>query len=514
MNKKLIATLVMSTVVASAFAVNAGATSDKQVLKDEKGTVHTIQGKLGKVSGASAEDRAFAAIEKVKADHGLKKSAKESFKVLKSEKDDLGVTHTKMDRAINGLTVFNNEVIVHEKAGDVQGVSGAIKELSATSLKSDIDTMTAIDAAVKSTGFDGALINKPEATLGYVAQGDNAVLAYKVGVRYMGKTPGNWTIFVNANDGSIVDSYNAIHQVVGTGTGVLGDTKSINTTLRSGLYYMEDTTKAMYAQGGIIDTYDWKNTTTNQYYLSDSDNVWNTTAQRAGVDAHFYAGKTYDYYKNTLGRNSYNNAGATLYSGVHYSTNYNNAFWNGQEMTYGDGDGVQFRALSGAYDVVAHELTHAVTEYTSKLVYQNQSGALNESWSDAIASVVDSADWLIGEDVYTPATAGDALRSMSNPTLYNQPAHMNNYNNTTSDNGGVHINSGIPNKAFYNYVTAIGSRDVAGKVWYRAATSYMTSNSTFSQARAATLNAAAALYGTSSTYYTQLATAWSNVGVY
>jgi thermolysin len=273
---------------------------------------------------------------------------------------------------------------------------------------------------------------------------------------------------------------------------------------------MEDTTKAMT---GIIDTYHWNNGTTTQYYLTDADNVWNTTFQRAGVDAHYYAGKVYDYYKNTLGRNSYNNAGATLYSGVHYSSNYNNAFWNGQEMTYGDGDGVQFIALSGSYDVVAHELTHAVTEYTSKLVYSNQSGALNESWSDAMACVMDTRNWMIGEDVYTPGTAGDALRYMDNPAKGGQPDHMSKYVTTTSDNGGVHTNSGIPNKAFYNYATAIGSRDIAGKVWYKAAQSYMTSTTNFSGARAATLNAAAALYGTTSTYYTQLATAWSNVGV-
>jgi bacillolysin len=510
MNKKLIATLVMSTVVASAFAVNAGAAADKKVLKDETGAVHTVEGKLGKVSGSSAEARALAAIEKVKGDHGMTKAAKDSFKVQKSEKDALGVTHTKMDRAINGITVFANDVIVHEANGEVQGVSGTMKDLVANTATASIEASAAIDAAVASTGFTGELRSKPVAELVYVAQGDQAVLAYKVGVRYMAEQPGNWSIFVDATDGSIVDAFNAVHTVVGSGVGVLGDTKSINTTLRSGLYYMEDTTKAMT---GIIDTYHWNNGTTSQYYLSDSDNVWNAANQKAGVDAHYYAGKTYDYYKNTLLRNSYNNAGATLYSGVRYSTAYNNAFWNGQEMTYGDGDGVQFRALSGSYDVVAHELTHAVTEYTSKLVYSYQSGALNESWSDAMASVMDSNDWLIGEDVYTPATAGDALRSMSNPAAYGQPAHMSAYVNTSSDNGGVHTNSGIPNKAFYNYATAIGSRDVAGKVWYKAATSYLTANSTFSQARAATLSAAANLYGTSSTYYTQLATAWTNVGV-
>jgi bacillolysin len=346
----------------------------------------------------------------------------------------------------------------------------------------------------------------------YFPKDGQAVLSYKVNVNYLADEPGKWTIFVNANDGSIVEAANTVEHA--TGVGVLGDTKTINTTLKSGTNYLEDRTKYMYTQkGSTIETYDFKNGSSSQYYMTDADNTWNSTTQRAAVDAHYYAGKVYDYYYGSLGRNSFDGAGAKIMSGVHYSTRYNNAFWEGTQMVYGDGDGVQFIALSGGYDVVAHELTHAVTENTSGLVYSNQSGALNESWSDAMASVMDSGDWLIGEDVYTPGTAGDALRSMSNPGAYGQPASMSQYVNTTSDNGGVHTNSGIPNKAFYNFATAIGSRTIAGKIWYTASRDYLTSNATFSSARAATLSATAALYGTGSSYYTALQTAWSNVGV-
>ena len=131
-----------------------------------------------------------------------------------------------------------------------------------------------------------------------------------------------------------------------------------------------------------------------------------------------------------------------------------------------------------------------------------------------MASVMDSGDWLIGEDVYTPGTPGDALRSMSSPSTYGDPENMSQYVVTTSDNGGVHTNSGIPNKAFYNFATSIGSRTIAGKVWYTASRDYMTSSTNFSGARAATLQAVAALYGSGSSYYSALQTAWSNVGVY
>jgi Zn-dependent metalloprotease len=510
MNKKLIATLVMSSVLASAFAVNAGAANDKKIEKDEKGAIHNVVGKLGKVEGKTAEDKAIAALEKVKGDFGFAE-AKGNFKVKKSKTDELGVTHTKLDRTIEGIRVVGNQFITHEKAGEVQGVTGTFSNVIPNAEIADITTAAAIEKAVAHTGFQGELVKDATSELVYLPKGEEAVLSYEVKVVHMGEKPGSWTIYVNAVDGSIVDAINEIEFVAGSGVGVLGDTKTVETTLTSGVYYLEDRSKAMT---GIIRTRDYRNGTATSYNMTDSDNVWNTTAQRAGVDAHVYAGKVFDFFKNNYNRNSINNAGMTINSYVHYSRNYNNAFWNGSSMTYGDGDGSLMIALSGGLDIVAHELMHGVTDFESDLVYQNQSGALNESWSDAFGAVLDSNDWTMGEDVYTPGTAGDAFRDMQDPTRYNDPAHMSQYINTTEDNGGVHSNSGIPNKAFYNLATALGSRQVAANIWYKANCDYMTSSTNFSGARSATLQAASVLYGASSTQYNAVANAWSAVGVY
>jgi Zn-dependent metalloprotease len=194
-------------------------------------------------------------------------------------------------------------------------------------------------------------------------------------------------------------------------------------------------------------------------------------------------GATYKFFWEVLGRNSIDNAGMPILGLVHYSTDYANAFWDGQgHMFFGDGDGRLFIRLTASLDVIGHELTHGVTQYEANLVYQGQSGALNESMSDVFGSLVkqyknketaDVADWLIGDDVVGP-TLKPALRSMKAPGTANpydkQPDSMDKFVNTAADNGGVHVNSGIPNHAFYVAATAIGGQawDKAGRIWYDA----------------------------------------------
>jgi Zn-dependent metalloprotease len=245
-------------------------------------------------------------------------------------------------------------------------------------------------------------------------------------------------------------------------------------------------------------------------------------------EAYDNVGKTFDFYLKVFERVSVDNRGAELDSFVHYGVKFDNAFWDGHEMVYGDGG--QFHDFAGALDVIAHELTHGVTQFMippDGLEYQDQPGALNESWSDCFGSMckqwaknetVDKADWLIG-DAIVPA-GWKALRSMSNPgTAYDgdpQPGTMAKYQQMSEDNGGVHINSGIPNHAFYlaskNLSPTGHSWEKAGKVWYQAYR-FLNSTSDFAGAAKATAQAAAALFGANSAEHKGVVDAWAQVGV-
>jgi Zn-dependent metalloprotease len=198
-----------------------------------------------------------------------------------------------------------------------------------------------------------------------------------------------------------------------------------------------------------------------------------------------FSGNVRDFFLKVLNRKSIDNAGMNLVLNVHFGTNYMNAFWDGDEMTFGDGDGSIFTSFAKSLDVVGHELAHGVTQFTANLDYYSQAGALNESFSDVFGSAITQhvkkqdagkADWLIGDEIMGPTLYGEALRSMKAPgTAYDnslmgtdpQPDHMNNYFAGPEDNQGVHINSGIPNKAFYLTAIAIGTEKSA-RIWYHA----------------------------------------------
>jgi thermolysin metallopeptidase-like protein len=235
---------------------------------------------------------------------------------------------------------------------------------------------------------------------------------------------------------------------------------------------------------------------------------------------------TLQMYAEVYGRDSYDDAGATVISTVHYQRGYDNAFWNGTELVFGDGDGKTFDRFTKPVDVLGHELTHAVTERTAGLVYEGQSGALNESLSDAFASCLKqrllgqdavAGDWLIGAGLFLPGVKGRALRDMAHPgTAYDdpvlgkdpQPAHMDDYVDTTDDHGGVHLNSGIPNRAFQLAAVAVGgsSAEGAGRIWYAALTSGLPSRADFATFAAATVAAAG-------DHADAVAEAWQTVGV-
>jgi Zn-dependent metalloprotease len=244
-------------------------------------------------------------------------------------------------------------------------------------------------------------------------------------------------------------------------------------------------------------------------------------------------GATWELFSK-YGRDSIDGAGMQLKSTVHYDQDYNNAFWDGQQMVFGDGDGEIFQGFTNAIDVTAHELTHGVTQYTTGLEYQGQSGALNESISDVFGSLTkqyqldqtaEQADWIIGEGLFTPDVNGVGLRSMKEPgTAYDdprlgkdpQPATMDDYVETTEDNGGVHINSGIPNHAFYLAATKIGGYawEGAGKIWYHAITSGKVGpTADFAAFAKATVDSAKEVFSDDPAKAAAVTEAWQEVGV-
>ena len=258
------------------------------------------------------------------------------------------------------------------------------------------------------------------------------------------------------------------------------------------------------------------------------------TGDAAADEAYDGLGATWSLFHDVYGRDSLDGHGLPLAASVHYGQQYDNAFWDGTRMVFGDGDGLTFRRFTVAVDVVGHELTHGVTQLTAGLTYSGQSGALNESVSDVFGSLVKQralgqdaadADWLIGAGLFTDQVKGVALRSMKAPgTAYDdptlgkdpQPATMAGYVQTDSDNGGVHINSGIPNHAFYLAATAIGGAawDGAGQVWYDVLTGgSLPADADFARFAQATVAAAGVRFGSGSAQQTAVQQARAQVGV-
>lgn len=245
------------------------------------------------------------------------------------------------------------------------------------------------------------------------------------------------------------------------------------------------------------------------------------------------SGATHDFFERVFGRRSIDGEGMRLDSTVHYGTGFQNAMWNGRQMVYGDGDGEVFARFTASVDVIAHELTHGVTQHTAALGYAGQTGALNEHISDAFGIMVrqytlgqtaDQSDWLIGAELFGPAYSGCAVRSLALPgSAYHhpilgtdpQPSHMRGYVHTDEDNGGVHINSGILNHAFYLAAMQIGGKtwEVLGPIWYAAITDRLTPDASFDDFTRATIDIAGELFGRGGRIQRAIVEAWADVGL-
>ncbi len=257
------------------------------------------------------------------------------------------------------------------------------------------------------------------------------------------------------------------------------------------------------------------------------------TGDREVTEAYDGLGATWDLWQQNYGRNSLDGRGLPLIATVHFGRDYENAFWDGTQMVFGDGDGVVFLPFTRSLDVIGHELAHGVTQFTSGLNYQDQSGALNESVSDVFGVLVkqrllgqgaDEADWLIGAELLGPDVLGVAIRSMAAPgTAYDdprlgtdpQPGHMRDYVETQDDNGGVHINSGIPNKAFHVVATTLGGNawEAAGQVWFDTITGDIRADCDFATFARLTVAAATARHGEGSEVVAAVRAGWDAVGL-
>ncbi|MHB7941527.1 M4 family metallopeptidase [Staphylococcus capitis] len=497
-------TSIAALTVASPFVTMDGHAKDKSVKQD-------IDAKVTQQTDAPKALKALPGSENVKNHY-------KDYVVTDVKKDNKGFTHYTLQPKVGNVFAPDEEVKVHVNTeGKVVLINGdtdakKVKPTNEVTINKEQASKKAFEAVnlnpekAKNMKEDAVKTNKVEI--------DGKTNKYVYNVELITTTPkiSHWNIKVDAETGQVVDKLNLIKEAAttGTGKGVLGDTKQININSVNGGYALQDLTHQ-----GQLAAYNYSDNTGQHSLIKDNDKNFTDDNQRAGVDANYYAKQVYDYYKDTFGRESYDDRGSSIISLAHVnkfqgSDNRNNAAWIGDKMIYGDGDGRTFTALSGANDVVAHEITHGVTQETANLNYRNQSGALNESFSDVFGYFVDDEDFLMGEDVYTPGQNGDALRSMSNPERFGQPSHMDDYVNTQSDNGGVHTNSGIPNKAAYNTIRSIG-KGKAQQIYYRALTEYLSSNSNFSDAKEALYQSALDLYDKNTA--NQVADAWDDVGV-
>lgn len=476
---------------------------------------------------------------------------------LSALSDDIGYTHYKYQQYYNGVKVEFGTYTLHAQNDQIESASGAfipVKNISTTpSLKENQALLSAIsyigaDKYMWDIPSEEQLIkeDKQDASATYFPKGELVIvedylgnmeprLAWKFDI-YASQPLSRDHVYVDAENGKILLVNPLIHHTNATGTAATrySGSRSITTDSYNGSYRLRETR----GTNSGIQTYNLNKGTNygSATDFTDNDNNWtsgewnNANKDNAALDAHWGAEKTYDYWISKHNRNSFDNNGGIIKSYVHYSTNYDNAFWDGSRMTYGDG-GTYFTPLT-SIDVCGHEIGHGVCSYTANLVYSNESGAINEGLSDIWGACIEQyaapekSEWLMGEDI---VIGGGALRYMNNP---NQASDPDTYGGTywytgTSDNGGVHTNSGVINYWFYllsaggsgtndigNAFTVAGvGMDTAAKVTYRAESVYMTSSTNYAAARNYTIQAASDLYGANSAVVIAVTNAWYAVGV-
>nr|WP_223242020.1 M4 family metallopeptidase [Streptomyces sp. CBMA123] len=526
----------MLTGVVQAGAAQAGPTPQAQGTQQLSALLAQANGQAGKVA------------------HALALGGQEQLVAKDVVVDADGTRHLRYERTLAGLPVLGGDLVVHQKAdGSTTAVDKAVgAELALPSLTPQIP---ADKAAAQATGAVqstvGITVDEDEAPLTAVHQtgkaelvvwatDGNPRLAYRTtveGERADG-TPSRQLLVTDAASGQVLSTHEEVQTASGTGKGVFVGSVPLTTTQSGSSYQLKDATRGGQA------TYTLKNKTsgTGTLVANTTNSFGNglvSNTESAAVDAQYGAAATWDFYKNTFGRNGIKNNGVGAASRVHYGSNYVNAFWDDSCfcMTYGDGAS-NTHPLT-ALDVAGHEMTHGVTSATAGLNYSGESGGLNEATSDIFGTMVewyanlasDKPDYLIGEQININGD-GKPLRYMDKPSKDGASA---DYWSSTVGNKDVHYSSGVANHFFYLLAEGSGAktingvsynsptynnstlagigRDKAAAIWYRALTTYFTSTTNYAAARTGTLKAASDLYGAGSAEYSAVAATWTAVNV-
>lgn len=449
--------------------------------------------------------------------------------------DAQGEKHKKYQLYFNDIPVEGMGYSVHFKNGKAASANGKVIKADAAASNPAISDAQAIKKAIslfnsKHFIWDNEPALYPQAILLYVPSDSVLTLCYKIDVYALQPLQREY-VYIDALSGEVVKRISRIHHAnyQGTAETQYSGTVEITTSLAPQGYILNE-----HSRGNGIFTYSLNH---SQYYtdateILDDDNHWDSLNDRVAYDAHYGAQKTYDYYFNKFGRNSIDDNGFALKSYVHYGHLYDNAFWDGDRMTYGDGDGHAVGAFA-SLDIVGHEITHGLTSLTAQLEYQNESGALNESFSDIFGLAIDfyanpsTANYLVGEQIYLDGTS--YMRNMGDPKSVFQP---NTYKGDFwkfgyPDHGGVHTNSMVQNYWFYllceggsgvndkgnSYMVEAIGMEAAEAIAYRNLTVYLSRYSNYNDARFYAIQSAIDLYGPCSNEVIQVTNAWYAVGV-
>ncbi|PWH10937.1 hypothetical protein DEJ39_01190 [Bacteroidetes bacterium SCGC AAA795-G10] len=459
------------------------------------------------------------------------KAPNDEFEIKEETKDKFGLTHLKFKQVFNKIPIYAKEIVVHlDKKGYVKSLNGSYistPEKVNTTAQLDVEKVREKLSNIfgKSIGELEDLNDSIEPVLVIYEKKNQLYLSWYITIysSYIDR----WNLFIDDKTGAILDKIyttctidsnhnhdsNFSEQNIlnnkkknmssstGTGVDLNGIERNLNTFFFNDSYWLIDTTKPSYDsnlsneldQKGAIQTLKYNSNDDNYYYQENQNNTFDDPSL---VSAHYNASIVYDYFFNTFQRNSLDGNGGSTLSVTNIKENgidVDNAFWNGRFIGYGNGK-TGFKPLAGSLDVAAHEFSHGIVQATAGLEYKDESGALNESFADIFGVMVDRDDWTLGEEIvnleYYP---NGVLRSLEEPVLGYQPSHYDDYN----IEGGVHTNSGIPNKAFYIIASSIG-KDKAEQIYYRALTTYLTRSSDFLDLRIGLEESAIDIYGSNS----------------